>query len=85
MLLQIEIPDPRDGEGLTAVWERDFEIEVNCMNGQATISANKAGLVSLARHLLLLAQDSYPPGHHWHFDDLNSLENGSCELTIDKR
>lgn len=37
-----------------------------------------------ARHLLTLAQDSVPSGTHIHFDDLNSLEDGSIGLIIEK-
>ena len=34
--------------------------------------------------LLLFSQDACPPGHHFHFDDLNSLEEGSVELILEK-
>ena len=41
-------------------------------------------MISLSRHLLTLAQDSVPSGTHIHFDDLNSLEDGSIGLIIEK-
>jgi hypothetical protein len=84
MKIQIEIPDIRQGEGLKAVWEPGFEIFVSIKDDATIISANKAGLISLARHLLVLSLDVFPIGNHWHFDDLNSLEESSSELIINK-
>ena len=53
-------------------------------DNEILISANKAGLVSLANHLLALAQDDVKIGTHIHFDDLNSLEENSVGLIIEK-
>ena len=63
-------------------WETDFTIEVKIVNGTAVISANKAGLISLANHLICLADGE--PGDHFHLDENNSLEDGSAELIIEK-
>ena len=84
MKLSVEIPEYLEGEGLASSWEPGFKISVRCDNNVVQISANKAGLISLARNLLTLAQDGYGAGHHWHFDEINSLEDGSSELIIDK-
>lgn len=83
MILEIQIPDY---EGyLRLDWERGFKISTRFGAGNCIIiSANNAGLISLARHLLLLAQPTVSEGHHYHFDDLNSLEKGSVELIIEK-
>ena len=43
-------------QGLSLEWEDDFRISVTVMEKDILISANNAGLVSLARHLLTLAQ-----------------------------
>ena len=40
-------------------WETDFTIEVKIVNGAAVISANKAGLISLANHLICLADETF--------------------------
>lgn len=84
-ILKIEIGKFIPEEGIEYKWEHGFDIETHCNNTSITISANKEGLVSLARHLLTLAQDSVPSGHHLHFDEYNSLEEGSVELTIEKK
>jgi len=57
---------------------------ITTKNNTAIIIANKEGLLSLANHLVNLAQDAIPKGSHIHFDDSNSLEDGSVELIIEK-
>ena len=61
-------------------WVDGFEIRVSIENGEAVISANKEGLISLAKHLTALAEEV--PGTHIHYDQYNSLEDGSTELII---
>lgn len=72
-------------EGLELKWEPGFEIKTGINNDQLIISANKAGLISLAKQMLTLAQDMFPVGYHMHFDEYNSLEEGSIELIIEKK
>jgi hypothetical protein len=83
MKLVIDVPVPADGGGLPLDWEHGFEIAVES-SGECVIRANKAGLVSLARILLTLALDEVEPGAHVHLDDMNSLEDGSAELVIER-
>ena len=63
-------------------WVDGFEIRVNIENGEAVISTNKEGLLSLAKQLAALAEED--PGSHIHYDQYNSLEEGSAELIIEK-
>jgi hypothetical protein len=84
MELKLEIPDYNIESGISYNWERNFVIETSYRNGQIHIKANKEGLISLANHFLNIAQESVPTGHHMHFDDINSLEDGSIELIIEK-
>ena len=46
------------------------------------ISANREGLLSLAKHLTALADGE--PGEHVHYDEFNSLEEGSTEIIIER-
>ena len=62
-------------------WEEGFTIAVRAKEGLAVISANRAGLRSLANHLLALAEEA--PGSHLHLDAYNSLEEGSSELILE--
>ena len=63
-------------------WEPNFSIRVGVRGGKATLSANREGLLSLARILADLAKE--PPGSHIHLDAYNSLEDGSAELIVEK-
>lgn len=48
------------------------------------ISGNAAGLASLARHLLTLAQSEVPAGSHLDFDSYCGwLEDGSAAIRIE--
>ena len=63
-------------------WIEGSEIAVNIYNKEVTISANKEGLLSLAGQLKALAEGV--PGDHIHYDEDNSLEEGSAELVIER-
>ncbi len=63
-------------------WVDGFEIRVNSDGRLTIISANREGLLSLARQLKDLAKEK--PGSHIHYDDYNSLADGSDELIIEK-
>lgn len=63
-------------------WVEGFEIRVSIENGEVVISANKEGLLSLANHLTALAEEM--PGSHIHYDEQNSLGEGSAELIVER-
>ena len=64
-------------------WQDGFEISASTdARGAIVLSANREGLVSLARILLALAEET--PGSHVHLDASNSLEEGSAELIIER-
>ena len=63
-------------------WIDGFEIKAAAENGEIVISANREGLLSLAKHLTALADGM--PGDHIHYDVNNSLEEGSAEMIIDR-
>ena len=63
-------------------WEDGFEIRVDVSGEAVTISANREGLASLANILTDLAKEE--AGAHVHFDEHNSLEDGSVELIIER-
>ena len=63
-------------------WVDGFEIKTVIENDQIVISANKEGLLSLAKHLTALADGV--PGDHIHYDEYNSLEEGSAVMIIER-
>lgn len=86
MRVQLDVPDYRASQGIQTTWEEGFTIAVQIdPAGAVLIQADRVGLLSLARHLLTLAQEAAPVGSHIHYDEHNALENGSCEMIIEKR
>jgi len=63
-------------------WEDGFTVKVSVVNNEVVISANREGLLSLASQLKALADAD--TGSHCHYDEYNSLEDGSTELIIEK-
>ena len=63
-------------------WIDGFEIRTAVNNNSIVISANREGLLSLAKHLTALADGE--PGEHVHYDEFNSLEEGSTEIIIER-
>jgi hypothetical protein len=85
MKCTIDVPEYDSKEGLIIDWELGYRITAKVdIQGTIVIKANSPGLISLARHLLLLAQPPVPQGHHLHLDASNSLEEGSIGLIIER-
>ena len=51
-------------------WVDGFEIRVKVDHGAVVITANREGMLSLAKQLTALAEAA--PGQHIHFDEFNS-------------
>lgn len=84
MKYELEVPEYSKETGMKMNWEYGFTIEAKMEDNVVVIKANKEGLISLAGHLLNLAQESIPSGYHFHLDEFNSLEEGSCEIIVEK-
>ena len=67
---------------MTIEWIDGFEIKTAAEKGEIVISANREGLLSLAKQLTALAEGV--PGEHIHYDENNSLEEGSADLIIER-
>lgn len=63
-------------------WRNGFKVKAVAKNNEIVISANREGLLSLAKHLTALANGI--PGDHIHYDENNSLEEGSTEMIIER-
>ncbi|MED4781966.1 hypothetical protein [Brevibacillus choshinensis] len=84
MDINVQIPKYSNERGIEFTWEDNFTIKAEKFSNTIVIKANKEGLQSLAIQLLTLAQDEVPVDTHLHYDELNSLEDGSCEIVIQK-
>ena len=67
---------------MKAEWVDGFEIRVTAEKGETVISANREGMLSLAKQLRMLADRV--PGDHIHYDENNSLEEGSAVMIIER-
>ena len=63
-------------------WIDGFNISVGYDDHTVTLSANREGLLSLAKQFMAMANEE--PGTHIHYDQYNSLEDGSVELIVEK-
>ena len=62
-------------------WVNGFEIRVGLDGRTVVITANREGLLSLAKQFEALAKE---PRAHIHYDAYNSLADGSTELIVEK-
>lgn len=67
---------------MTINWINGFKINVSIDESAVVIFANKEGLLSLANQLTALANEVN--GAHIHYDEHNSLEEGSSEMIIER-
>lgn len=63
-------------------WIDGYEVKAAIESGEIVISANREGMLSLAKHLTTLADGA--PGDHIHYDEHNALEDGSADLIIER-
>ena len=84
MIYRIEVTDYNREAGLSLIWEKGYELSCLYKDNCIQITANNEGLITLARHLLSLAQNDIPSGYHIQLDELNGLNEGSTEIIIEK-
>lgn len=84
MDMEIVVPEYNVNTGLRLCWSDGYSIKISTNDNEIIISANREGLLSLANHLLNLAQANVPCGTHIHLDEYDSLEVGSQSIIIEK-
>lgn len=82
--INVKIPEDDSQKGVQYSWENNFEIQTELGDDAIVIKVNKAGLKSLAYKLLTLSEVPDDKQVHLHYDDINSLEEGSIELIIER-
>ncbi len=63
-------------------WTEGYEIRVRADGREVIISANREALLSLAAQFRALAEGK--PGDHIHYDEYNSLEEGSSAMIVER-
>ena len=58
------------------------KLSISC--NECTLSANREGLLALAKSLIKLVDANVPKGSHFHLDSPVFMKDGSAELIIDK-
>jgi hypothetical protein len=71
----ISVPDYDPVVGLRFSWDDGFDITVSVTRLEVVVKANRAGLTSLARHLLTLAQEGVRGGMHVHLTADQEIES----------
>ncbi|OLT31157.1 hypothetical protein BJF79_08895 [Actinomadura sp. CNU-125] len=74
--MEVDPPSTR-GAGPTFGWDDGYEISVGVEAGEVVVAANREGLISLARHLLTLAQEGVSPGAHVHLTAGQEIDSSS--------
>ena len=67
---------------MTIEWIKGLEIKAVTEKDEIVISADREGLLSLAKQLTALADGA--PGDHIQYDVYNSLEEGTAEIIIER-
>lgn len=84
MQITVDIPN-YDGNGLDVIWETDSKYAISIKNNNVVISANKSGLVSLAKQMLYMAYNNLPRGSHVHYDSFfTGINDNDFQLIIEK-
>ena len=84
MKISVDVPD-YDGDGLDVIWEDGAKCTVHTVENQVVLSANRKGLISLAKQMLYLAYYDLPFGSHIHYDNFFCPKNfEDMELVIHK-
>ena len=83
MKITLEIPD-YDGRATDVIWKQDAAVRVDIFGRGVVITANSDGLISLAKQMMYLAEETVPSGCHVHYDDLFLSGGSASSLIIDK-
>ena len=84
MKIIVDIPN-YDGNGLDVIWETGSKYSVSVEANNVVISANKSGLVSLAKQMLYMAYNNLTTGSHIHYDSFfTRMTDEDFELVIEK-
>jgi hypothetical protein len=84
MTVSMDVPEYNRQSGLHFEWDDGFMIGLEVQGSEVRLTANREGLRSLARHLLTLAQDDVPSGHHMHLTAGQEVE-GVVDLILERR
>lgn len=84
MKINIELPD-YDGNAVDVIWGENAKYNLKICDNTVILSANKEGLISLAKQMLYFAHNDLMKGDHVHLDGFfTKMDNIEYELIIEK-
>ena len=84
MKIAVDLPN-YDGNGLDVIWEEGSKYTISIGKGNVVITANKSGLISIAKQMLYMAYNDLPIGSHVHYDSFfTKISPDNIELIIEK-
>jgi hypothetical protein len=83
MDFRYSVPDYDENRGVQRGLQGNSRILVKVLGNTVAIQSNPEGLITLAKHLLTLAQPTVPDGFHCHYDAGHQLEVGSAHLVLE--
>ena len=83
MHIELSIPN-YDGNAIDVIWEKSAHYSIQTYENQVVLSANKDGLISIAKQMLYMAYNNLPYGSHVHLDSFfTKSENIEENLIIE--
>lgn len=67
MDIKLSIPD-YDGNAVDVIWEERADYSVSIDENSVILTANKQGMLSLAKQMIYMAYSNIPDGSHVHYD-----------------
>lgn len=67
MNVKLSIPD-YDGNAMDVIWEKGAEYSISIDENGVILTANKQGMLSLAKQMIYMAYNNLPDGSHVHLD-----------------
>jgi hypothetical protein len=84
MRIIVDLPD-YDGNALDVIWDEGANYTLDFDGNGLIISANKSGLISLAKQMLYMAHSNLPFGSHVHYSSFfTKMGEETLEITICK-
>ena len=81
---EFTFPDYEPDRPVPLEWDEGSEAMVRIEGDVVVLKANPAGLQSLARHLLTLAQEGVPEDTRITLNSFNGLTNNSYEVVVER-
>lgn len=79
-----EFEDYDANSGILYETDSLMKVSIHSSGEECILSANKEGLMALAKSLVKLAQENVPSGSHFHLDYPIFMEEDSKDLIIEK-